>query len=226
MGSHTNPLGNPTGDVTSRLCRCSSSSIFDALDELGVARAAALHDLRVFGTRARAAGPVETVQAEVRLDKSYPVGDFSIGEQIRLCAPRSILVIDLHGEPVSSWGALATRAAMRQGLAACLILGGARDVEEIDGLDFLLAAEHVTPRTGKGRIRFTGRGGPVQRGATRIEAGDWMVVDRTGGVVIPAHAVAGAADRAVALEDADTQFVHLMEDGVGFDQAARRLGHF
>jgi regulator of RNase E activity RraA len=213
-------------DVASTLRRCSSSSVFDALDDLGVGRAAALHDLRVFGTRRRAAGPVETVQAEVMLERGYPVSDFSIGAQIRSTAPGSILVIDLRGEPVSSWGALATRAAIRHGLAACVILGGVRDVDEIDGLDFLLATEHVTPRTGKGRIRFTGRGGAVRRDGETMEAGEWMVVDRTGAVVIPRGVVADVAQRAVTLEEADAEFARLVDGGAEFDQTARRLGHF
>jgi regulator of RNase E activity RraA len=220
------PREGAEADVAARLCRCSSSSVFDALDDLGIGRAAALHDLRVFGTRRRAAGPVETVQAEVRLERGYPVPDFSIGAQIHSTVPGSVLVIDLRGEPVSGWGALATRAAIRHGIAACVILGGARDVEEIDGLDFLLATDHVTPRTGKGRIRLTGRGAAVQRGETTIEAGEWIVVDRTGAVVIPRRAVADVAQRATALEEADAEFAQLLDGGAEFDQTARRLGHF
>jgi 4-hydroxy-4-methyl-2-oxoglutarate aldolase len=208
------------------LRRCSTSSIFDALDELDPPHGGALDGLRIFGTRARAAGPVEIVSAEVALVRRYPVEDFSIGEQIRVTAPGSILLIDLLGESVSSWGALATRSAMHHRLEACVIRGGARDVEEIDGLDFLLAVQHVTPRTGKGRIRFTGRGAALQWGSTRVETGDWMVVDRTGAVVIPAHRVNDVTRRALELERADSRFAQLLEQGEDFDDARRRLGHF
>lgn len=208
------------------LRQCSTSSIADALDELGVEQGGVLDGLRVFGTRLRAAGPVETVSAEVVLIRRYPVEAFSIGEQIRATARSSILLIDLQGEPVSSWGALATRSAVHRGLEACVIRGGARDVEEIDALDFLLAVQHVTPRTGKGRIHFTGRGQALQWGTVRVGPRDWMVVDRTGAVVIPAQAVEGVARRALELERADAQFAQLLEQGVDFDSARRRLGHF
>jgi regulator of RNase E activity RraA len=208
------------------LRQCSTSSVFDAVDALGVEHGGALDGLRIFGKRVRVAGPVETVSAEVSLVRRYPEGDFSIGEQIGVTAPGSILLIDLGGEPVSSWGALATRAAMHRGLEACVINGGARDVEEVQGLDFLLAVQHVTPRTGKGRIRFTGRGQTLRWAGVRIGPGDWMVVDRTGAVVIPPHAVKDVARRALELENADSRFAQLLEHGEDFDSARRRLGHF
>lgn len=212
--------------IAEMLCRCSSSSVFDALDELGIEQGGALDGFRVFGKRPRAAGPVETVLAEVTLDRSYPVEAFSIGEQIRLSPPGTILVIDVLGEPISSWGALATRAAIMQGIPACVIRGGARDVDEIGAMDFLLAVTHVTPRTGKGRIRFVKRGAPLQWERTWIRPGDWMAMDQTGTVAIPARNVDDVARRAVELENADLRFTQLLEQGVDFETASRRVRHF
>jgi regulator of RNase E activity RraA len=189
-------------------------------------RGGALDGLRLFGKRRRAAGLVETVAAEVTLDRNFPIENFSIGQQIQLSKPGSILLIDLGGHPVSSWGALATRSAMSRELPACVIKGGARDVEEIDEMDFLLAVVHVTPRTGKGRIRFTSRDGPLEWGRVRIEPGDWIVMDRTGAVVVPGYSVDEVAEKALEIETTDSDFVRLLEEGVDFDGASRRLGHF
>ncbi len=212
--------------VAAKLCRCSSSSVFDALDELGMEHGGALDGFRIFGRRSRAAGPIETVSAEVTLDRTYPVGAFSIGEQIRLSSPGTILVIDLLGEPISGWGALASRAAILRGIPACVIRGGARDVEEIGAMDFLLAARHVTPRTGKGRIRFVKRGVPLQWDRVRIHPGDWMAMDQTGVVVIAARNIAAVVSRALELETADLHFAQLLEQGVDFETASRRVHHF
>jgi regulator of RNase E activity RraA len=52
--------------------------------------------------------------------------------------------------------------ATRRGLAAGVIRGGVRDAEEIEALEFCLAATHVTPRTGQGADRYVERG-PVLR---------------------------------------------------------------
>jgi 3-hexulose-6-phosphate synthase/6-phospho-3-hexuloisomerase len=218
--------GAQMGSVAERLCRCSSSSVFDAVDELGTAAGGALDGFRIFGGRARAAGPIETVLAEVAHDRTYPVEAFSIGEQIRLSAPGTILVVDVLGEPISSWGGLATRAAIRRGIPACVIRGGARDIEEIGTMDFLLAARHATPRTGKGRIRFVKRGVPLQWERVSIHPGDWLAVDQTGGVVIAARQVDAVARRAMELEAADSRFAQLLDEGVDFEAASRRVRHF
>ena len=212
--------------VAETLCQCSSSSIFDALDELGLEDGGALDGFRIFGRRPRAAGPVETVLAEITFDRSYPVEAFSIGEQIRLSPPGTVLVIDLLGEPISSWGALATRAAILRGIPACVVRGGARDVDEIGAMDFLLAAQHVTPRTGKGRIRFVKRGVPLRWGRAWIRPGDWLALDQTGGVAIPARRADDVARRALELETADARFAQLLEQGVDFEAASRRVHHF
>jgi 3-hexulose-6-phosphate synthase/6-phospho-3-hexuloisomerase len=214
------------GSVAEQLCRCSSSSVFDALDELGMEAGGALDGFRVFGGRARAAGPIETILAEVSPDRTYPVDAFSIGEQIRLTAPGTILVVDVLGEPISSWGGLATRAAIRCGIPACVIRGGARDIEEIAAMDFLLAARHATPRTGKGRIRFVKRGAPLHWERVSIHPGDWLAVDQTGAVVIAARKVDAVASRAAELEAADARFAQLLDEGVDFDTASRRVRHF
>jgi regulator of RNase E activity RraA len=211
--------------LAAQLCRCSTSSVADALDELKVARGGVLDGLRVLGRRVRAAGPIETVRAEVSLLPRYARDDFSIGQQIEKSPSGAILFIDALGEPVSNWGALATRAAVRRGLAAGVIRGGCRDAEEIDTLDFFLAAVHVTPRTGKGRIRYVERRTALQWGGIRITPGDWAVADRTGIVVVPAEAVREVVCTATEMDAADGRFARLLDRGLGFEDARRDVRH-
>lgn len=214
------------GEIAEQLCRCSTSSVADALDELHVGRGGVIDGLRPLGRRRRAAGPIETVLAEVDVVPRYPVGEFSIGRQIEITEPGAVLFIDALGKPVSNWGGLATRAAMGRGIAAGIIRGGVRDVEEIETLEFLLAAAHVTPLTGKGRVRYVERAVTLQWGGIRIVPGDWAMIDQTGIVVLPADAVSDVARRAAEMEASDERFVRLLDQGLGFEDARRRVGHF
>jgi regulator of RNase E activity RraA len=59
-----------------------------------------------------------------------------------------------------------------------------------------------------------------------IDPGDWAVADRTGIVVLPADTVHEVARRAAEMEAADQHFVELLDQGLGFDDARRRVGHF
>jgi len=213
-------------ELAEQLCRCSTSSVADALDELNVGRGGVIDGLRVLGRRRRAAGPIETVLAEVDLVPRYPVGEFSIGHQIEITEPGAMLFIDALGKPVSNWGGLATRAAMHRGLAAGVIRGGIRDAEEVETLEFLLAAAHITPLTGKGRIRYVERATTLQWGRIRIVPGDWAMIDRTGVVVVPADVVREVAGRAAEMEASDERFARLLDQGLGFEDARRQVGHF
>jgi regulator of RNase E activity RraA len=212
--------------LAGELSGCSTSSVADALDDLKIGRGGVIQGLRVLGRRARAAGPIETVLAEVELVPRYRVAEFSIGDQIQMTEPGAILFIDALAKPVSNWGGLATTAAMRRGLAAAVIRGGVRDVDEVETLEFFLAAVHVTPLTGKGRVRYAERDATLRWGGVCIEPGDWAIADRTGIVVIPADAVQQVARRAAEMEAADRQFARLLAEGVAFDDARRRVGHF
>jgi regulator of RNase E activity RraA len=212
--------------LAEQLSACSTSSVSDALDDLKIGRGGLIEGLRVLGRRPRAAGPIETVLADVELVPRYRVDEFSIGDQIQMTEPGAILFIDALGKPVSNWGELATHAAMRRGLAAAVVRGGMRDVDEVEALEFLLAAAHVTPLTGKGRVRYAQRGAALRWGGVGIEPGDWAIADRTGIVVVPADVAQQVAHRAAEIEAADRQFARLLAQGVSFEDARRRLGHF
>ncbi len=212
--------------LAEELSACSTSSVADALDELKTGRGGVIEGLRVLGRRARAAGPIETVLAEVELVPRYRVAEFSIGDQIQMTEPGAILFIDALAKPVSNWGGLATHAAMWRGLAAAVIRGGVRDAEEVETLEFFLAAAHVTPLTGKGRVRYAERGATLRWGSVRIEPGDWAIADRTGIVVVPVDAARQVARRAAEMEAADRQFAQLLAEGMPSEDARRRVGHF
>jgi len=207
--------------LAEQLSRCSTSSVADALDELKVGRGGVIDGLRVLGRRSRVAGPIETVVAEVDLVPRYAVDEFSIGSQIEMTEPGALLFIDALGKPVSNWGGLATRAAMQRGLSGGVVRGGVRDAEEVDALEFFLAA-----LTGKGRIRYAERAATLQWGGIRINPGDWAMADRTGIVVFPADAAQEVARRATEMEAADRRFGGLLDQGLGFEDTWRRVGHF
>ena len=52
------------------------------------------------------------------------------------------------------------------------------------------------------------------------------MIDQTGIVVLPADAVSDVARRAAEMEASDERFVRLLDQGLGFEDARRRVGHF
>jgi 4-hydroxy-4-methyl-2-oxoglutarate aldolase len=116
-----------------------------------------------------------------------------------------VLVADMSGEPeLGYWGEVLTTAALARGIAGLVIDGGVRDVDAL--------TEHAFPVFSTG-IALTGAtkempgsvGRPVVVGDVEVAAGDWIVGDVDGVVVVPAaelESVLAAADARTAREAA------------------------
>lgn len=151
---------------------------------------------------------------------SFPRPDFAVGRMIAAVGPGQVLVIDAKGVEISCFGGLASTATKMQGVAAVLIDGGCRDLDQVRDTGLWLAARHVTPMTGKKRMRVESINQPVQLGGASVRPGDLVIGDDTGIVVIPQERIAevkAAVDRIVATDAEVERRIHA---GEPFGQAA------
>ena len=72
-----------------------------------------------------------------------------------------------------------------RGAAAVVIDGGCRDIDEIRATKLWLASRFVTPLSGKTRLRVESIGDPAHLGGLLVRAGDLVVGDETGIVIVP-----------------------------------------
>ncbi len=136
-----------------------------------------------------------------------------------------MLVFDLAGEPVSSFGGLAALAAVQKRAAGVIIDGACRDVDEIRNIGLWLASRHVTPLSGKGRINVIGRNVAVSVCGVAVKPGDCIVGDETGIVCIPSERLNEALAIAEDLTARDAKFAEALRAGESFRSAAARLRH-
>jgi regulator of RNase E activity RraA len=149
----------------------------------------------------RAVGRAVTVQQISAGRGSFTSEDFKVGHMIDAAAPGDILVIDNGGRAVSTWGGLATLAAKVKGLAGLVVDGGVRDQEEMLEHRLPVFTRHMTPLTGRTRIKIVSIGQVVSCGGVMVSAGDIIVADGSGVVCIPsalANQVADLAERYAA----------------------------
>lgn len=99
----------------------------------------------------------------------------------------SVLVIGIDGEAnVAVWGGLMTAGAFARGLAGAILDGGVRDVTEIRrDYGFPVYSRSVSPGTTLGRFKTLGANRPVTCGGIEVNAGDIIVADIDGVVVVP-----------------------------------------
>ena len=144
--------------------------------------------------------------------KCYP-GDWSKTVQAIDSAEKGdIIVIDEHGSHIAVWGGLASRSAKNKGIAAVVIDGGIRDVDEINKLQFPSFARHVTPTAGEpkgmGEINVS-----VRCGNIFVSPGDYIVIDESGIVVIPKNRALEIANRALYIKEKEDRITKEIDDG-------------
>ena len=139
--------------------------------------------------------------------------------------PGQVLVIDVGGAEVSTFGGLASLAAKIKGVAAVVIDGACRDVEEIRETGLWLASRHVTPTTGKKRIKVESIGQPVSVGGVGIAPGDLLVGDDTGIVVIPRQHQSAALELSRRMVGMDQAIERAIRSGTSFREAARSANY-
>lgn len=211
-------------DPAALLRRCreiGTATWSDALDELGLQGVVSGLPKRC-GT-GRCAGFAVTVRGEVGEAGSVPVAEFGQDRMVAAAGPTQVLMVELGGAEVSGMGGVVALAARRKGIEAVIIDGGCRDVEDISACGLWVATRHVTPRTGKRRVRLGHFNQPARVGSVLVHAGDLVVGDGTGIVVVPRARIAEAIAIAERGKSADQRMEGAIEAGQSLTQAAAQL---
>ena len=205
-------------------CRAIATSTWsDALDELGAA--GVVHDLSLRSGTGRVAGIAVTVKETVAASGSYPIDAFRVGSFLDAISPGTILVVDMGGAPVSTFGGLAAQAAVDRGVSGVVIDGGCRDVADVQAAGLWLASRHVTPVSGKGRVKVDGINIPITVCSITVNPGDYIIGDETGVVCVSADLLIDALPIAEELAARDARFANALREGDTFGVVAARLRH-
>ncbi|ORE90896.1 ribonuclease E inhibitor RraA/dimethylmenaquinone methyltransferase [Stappia sp. 22II-S9-Z10] len=186
-----------------RCGKIASSTWSDAMDSLGLG--GLVEGLTQRGGQGRAVGFAVTAQQVAGEFGQFDRSEFGVGKLVDAARPGTMLMVTSNGAVVSSMGGIAALAASKQGATGVVIDGACRDVDEIAATGLWMATRHVTPRTGKTRLSLVEMGGSVLVGGIRVTAGDLVVADDTGIVVIPRGRIAevlAAAEKALAVDEA------------------------
>jgi regulator of RNase E activity RraA len=211
-------------ELWARCLAVGASTWSDTLDRMAAGNSV-LDGLSQRSGSGRIAGPALTVKLAVGELNEYPLAEFAVGKFLDVIEPGAVVVIDMGGACVSTFGGLAAQKAIARGARGVVVDGACRDVAELIASGLWVASRHVTPRSGKMRVRVEGVNVPVTAGGVQIDPGDCIIADETGIVRVRAVQLPEVLERAEELESRDRAFAQSLSAGETFSSLAARLHH-
>ncbi len=213
-----NDIDRPAPDLTRRISALATSTLANALDKAG------LHDNVIAHIKAvapgfRFAGPAVTVKESAGAHGDYTSDDFTVGAMIDAARAGDVIVVDAGGAECSTWGGMASLAAKLKGVAGLMVDGAVRDLEEMIEFEFPVFSRHMTPTTGRLRLRVEAINVAVVIDGVAVAPGDIIAADGTGAVCLPGGRAEEITILAEGLARDDASAVEDLRAGLSFTQA-------
>lgn len=217
--------------IGSDFSRPASRDIFETLKGLGTpALADGLNKFNVLdpeiktvnpGKGLRAAGPAMTVRVR-------PGDNLMLHKAIGMAQPGDVIVVDTCGcRNYTLLGDLMGSAAFGKGIAAIIIDGGIRDINDLQEKTMPVWARFISPavgdKDGPGEINL-----PISCGGVPVLPGDYIVADDNGVVVVPPDLVQQIVEGSETKLAYERKRAEEIAQGVymkpAIDEQLRRLG--
>ena len=205
--------------MTGRLGAHDTPTLSDALDRLGIAGQCL--GIMPLSRDFRLVGQAFTV-------RMLPVGTTggSVGDYVDDVGAGQVVVIDNGGRrDVTVWGDILTSVGHRNGLAGTVIDGVCRDAGRSLEVGYPIFALGNTMRTGKDRVTAVAYNEPIQLAGVRVEAGDWLIGDVDGVLVVPRDRADDVLAAATEIAAAEERIRTAVDAGSRLDAARKREGY-
>jgi regulator of RNase E activity RraA len=214
--------GTPQALALVHRCRNIGSATWsDALDQLKIE--GIVSGLPMRSGSGRCAGFAATAHGEVRDLGGFELHEFGQDRMVASAGPTQVLVVAAGGAEVSAMGGIVALSAFKRGIEGVIIDGACRDIDDIRKGGLWVASRHVTPRTGKRRMRLDGFGDPVHLAGRLVQAGDLIIGDSTGIVVVPRSSILEVLALAEKVHRSDERLEGAVAAGQTLGDAAQAL---
>ena len=197
-----------------------TASVSDALDKIGIhGQALGIMPLRDYPDVI--IGPAFTVKY---VPAATPAG--TVGDYIDDVKPGDVVVIDNDGRTdCTVWGDILTQYAGIHGIAATVIDGVCRDVNEAIRERYPLFTAGRFMRTGKDRVEVESVNATVSIGTVRVEARDVVIADASGVVIVPSKFAREVAQTAQEIESVESAIRDRIASGDTIREAREKFGY-
>ena len=202
---------SPDEEIRSLLLQVSAPNITDAMHRKG-----AMSGILSVCGNVKMVGKAVTVQT-FGGDWAKPV------EAIDVAQKNEVIVINNDGAThIAPWGELATLSCVKKGISGVVIDGAVRDVDDIRAMNFPVFAKAIVPNAGEPK-GFGEINAEIQCGGQYVRAGDWIVGDESGVVVIPSVRAYEIARRALEVRKNEERIREEIRRGSTLSQVAELI---
>jgi regulator of RNase E activity RraA len=201
-----------------------AASVADAMEQLYGTKAYMSHDMRPL-MPTKFAGPAVTVLLKKEEHHEGAKAQQGMLDAIDEAPPGSVYVMVLEdGLDYAGIGGLMSTAMKARGMTGAVIDGGVRDTPQIAKLQFPVFSRGVAPSTTVNHYRFVGKNIPVTCAGVAVRAGDIVVADMDGVVVVPGEKAAEVLKRAQQLDDSEHSMIPFIEKYKSIREAVAKFG--
>jgi regulator of RNase E activity RraA len=139
--------------------------------------------------------------------------------------PGSVYVMKVEdGEDIAGMGGLMGTAMFSREFSGAVVDGGVRDLPQLKKIGFPVYSTGSVPSTSVSHYRFGGVNVPVEVGGTLVNAGDIIVADQDGVVVVPRAHATEVLLLAQKLDDSEHSMYPYIEKFHSIVEAVRHFG--
>jgi regulator of RNase E activity RraA len=203
-----------------------TGAITDILDELGFSHQVLPHQIQSIRPGQTLVGRALTVTGERAPDRSRDDYFLPFLRMLGSIRQDDVVVIQPNDQTVAHFGELSCETAKFRGARGVVIDGGIRDVDYILKLGFPMFARYKTPLDIVGRWRLVDFNVAITIGRTIVRAGDYVVGDRDGVVVIPQALADTVVSKAEEVVQTENHVRKAILEGVHPVEAYEKFGRF
>ncbi len=171
--------------ITQRLAACYTGAVHDVLRMMGHENIVLPPAIKAIAPGTKLAGPIWTVSGHI--DRSKSRHETLLGWCTLLAKAPSghVIVCQPHNHEVALMGELSAQTLKARGVLGYVVDGGSRDTDLVLEQNFPVFCSFLTPADIVARWIPDAYGVPVTIGSVTICAGDYLLGDRDGVVIIP-----------------------------------------
>lgn len=204
--------------------RLETGSVADAMEQLYGERTYMSHEMRPISPT-RFVGRAVTVMLKREEHKDGAKASQGMLDAIDAAPDGSVYVMVVEdGKNFAGIGGLMATAMKVRGFAGAVIDGGVRDVAQVQKLQFPVFSRAVVPSTTINHYRFAGANIPVTCAGVRVAAGDIIVADLDGIVVVPKDRAADVLKKAQELDNTEHRMYPFIEKFRSLREAVAQFG--